>query len=150
MQQLGDFFIDSMNAQAEVRVDIRSFPYLADHGFLDMLVLPGSSYIDMALCMDQQLSNRVPSVVRNVVFEHPVILSTEGTVVKVEVIDHNNNRVEYKFYEAKAENEKALSSGRRHAARLEIDRNLLPLSRGAKQAPPVQRFQFERQAQLDR
>jgi FkbH-like protein/FkbM family methyltransferase len=150
MQQLVDFFVDPpLNQPAEILVDIRSFPYLADHGFLDMLVLPGSFYIDMAINLDRQLCNRIPSVVRNVVFQHPVIISEEGSVIKVEVIDHGNNRIEYKFYEAHAENEGALSVGSRYAAKLEVDRNVLQLSKGKKAFPPPPALQSETQAQLD-
>src|SRR5215470_2934800 len=100
MPQQFDFAIDSRIRTAEITINLSSQPYLADHGLLDMMVLPGSFYIDVALYIDRQLSNRVASVIRNAVFQYPVILSTTSTGVKVEVIEHNNNRVEYKFYEA--------------------------------------------------
>ena len=38
-----------LEASAEFRIGVRSVPYLADHGFQDMVVLPGSFYIEMAL-----------------------------------------------------------------------------------------------------
>ncbi|HTF14475.1 MAG TPA: hypothetical protein VK643_07380, partial [Burkholderiales bacterium] len=46
-------------ASAEFRVGVGSVPYLADHGFQDMVVLPGSFYIEMALSMERELSKRV-------------------------------------------------------------------------------------------
>src|SRR2546427_5738852 len=46
-------------ASAEFRIGIRSVPHLADHGFQDMVVLPGSFYIETALCVDRELSKSV-------------------------------------------------------------------------------------------
>ena len=59
--------------------------------------------------MDRELSKRVPGLVRNVTFHNPIILSAEDTVIKVEVRDHGDGRVEYTFYEAGVED----GSGRR-------------------------------------
>ena len=92
-----------LEASAEFRIGVRSVPYLADHGFQDMVVLPGSFYIEMALCVDRELSKRVPGLVRNVTFHNPIILSAEDTAIKVEVRDHGDGRVEYTFYEAGVE-----------------------------------------------
>src|SRR5882672_7899651 len=51
----------------EVRVGLRSHPSLADHGFQDMVVLPGAFYVALA--------RRDARVLHNVVFHHPLILS---------------------------------------------------------------------------
>src|SRR5437762_5939465 len=59
-------------AAAEFRIGVRSVPYLADHGFHDMVVLPGSFYIEMAVCVERELSGRAPGLVRNVIFHNPV------------------------------------------------------------------------------
>ena len=104
---------------AEFQIGVRSVPYLADHGFQDMIVLPGSFYIEMALCVDRELFKRVPGVVRNVTFHNPIILSAEDTVIKVEVRGHGDKRVEYTFYEASVEN----GNPQHYAAKLEVDRN---------------------------
>src|SRR4051812_13662940 len=87
-------------AATEFRIGVRSVPYLADHGFQNMVVLPGSFYIEMALCVEHEISKRVPSIVRNVTFHNPIILSEADTVIKVEVNDRGDGRVEYAFYEA--------------------------------------------------
>src|ERR1700687_755522 len=87
-------------ASAEFRIGVGSVPYLADHGFQDMVVLPGSFYIEMALCVEREVFKRVPNLVRNVTFHNPIILSAEDTVIKVEVSEHGDGRVEYAFYEA--------------------------------------------------
>src|SRR6267378_1014822 len=85
---------------AEFRIGVRSVPYLADHGFQDMVVLPGSFYIEMARCVEREVSNRIPNLVRNVTFHNPIILLAEDTVIKVEVSEQGEGRVEYAFYEA--------------------------------------------------
>src|SRR5437667_2453055 len=80
---------------AEFRIGVRSVPYLADHGFQDMVVLPGSFYIEMALRVEREVSKRIPKFVRNVTFHNPIILSAEDTVIKVEVSEHGEGCVEY-------------------------------------------------------
>ena len=48
MKPLVSFSTDRpLEASAEFRVGVRSELYLADHGFQDMIVLPGSFYVDM-------------------------------------------------------------------------------------------------------
>ena len=68
-------------------ISLRSLPFLADHAFQDMVVLPGSFYIEIALSVHQELFKRAPGVVRNVTspFLNPVILSLEDTIIRVEV-----------------------------------------------------------------
>ena len=107
MQQLETpFMVHPLNTSAEFIVSIRSLPYLADHGFLDMVVLPGSFYIDRALSMymDHERFDRITGLVRNVEFQNPVILSAEDTLIKVEMTDRGTNGIEYAFYETEVEN----------------------------------------------
>lgn len=73
---------------AEFSIGIRSAPYLADHGFQDMVVLPGSFYVEMALRVDRERSKRVASLVRNVAFLNPILLSQEDTLVIVLSLIH--------------------------------------------------------------
>ena len=108
-------------ASAEFKVGLCSVPYLADHGFHDMVVLPGAFYIELALNVDRELSRRAPGCVRNVTFENPVILAAADTVIRVEVVDHGDGRFEYAFYEGGIEESAAPNLPRKHAARLEID-----------------------------
>src|SRR5881394_843187 len=115
-----------LDVSAEFKVGVRSVPYLADHGFQDMIVLPGSFYIDTALRMERELGHRIPSVMRNAGFHNPIILSTEDTVVTVQVTDLGDGRVEYEFYEAGGEDGGARTSARPPAAKLEIERPLTP------------------------
>src|SRR6185436_15139366 len=83
-----------LDAFAKFRIGVRSIPYLADHGFHDMIVLPGSFYIEMALSVERKLTKRVPSLIWNVTFHNPIILSAENVVVKVEVRRLGDRRVE--------------------------------------------------------
>jgi len=111
----------SLEASAEFRISVRSLPFLADHAFQDMVALPGSFYIEMALTVHQEVFKRVPRVVRSVTFQNPVILSSEDTIIRIEVRNKGDATAEYTFYEATTGHE-GTPIGNRHAARLEIDR----------------------------
>ena len=82
-------------------------------------MLPGSFFIELALCLDRELFKRVPGLVRNVTFDNPIILSADDTVIKVDVREHDDRRVEYRFYEAGVED----GNAPKYAAKLEIDPN---------------------------
>jgi len=112
-----------LGASAEFRIGVRSVPYLADHGFHDMVVLPGSVYVDLALRLERELSPGVAGHVRNVTFHNPIILSADDTIVQVDVREHGDGRVAYIFYEASDEDGGARPSSRQPAAKLDIDRN---------------------------
>ena len=105
-------------ADAVFAVGVRAFPYLADHGFQDMLVLPGSFYIDAALAMHGERFARASGTVRNATFDSPVIVSDEDTPVAVRVA-HRGTFVEYVFHEGVASAAGGSSPGP-PAARLEI------------------------------
>src|SRR5258708_31427939 len=134
-------------ADAVFAVGVRAFPYLADHGFQDMVVLPGSFYIDLALSVHRERFGRGSATVRNAVFQSPIILSNDDTYVTVDVTDHGTS-VEYVFYEHAGA---GLSSGlpRRSAARLDLH----PLARPAHETPSeswsVETFQATAQVVLD-
>jgi FkbH-like protein/FkbM family methyltransferase len=150
MKHLVTFSTDRpLEASAEFRIGVRSVPYLADHGFHDMVVLPGSFYIEMALCVDRELSKRVPGLVRSVTFHNPIILSAEDSVIKVEVRDHGNGRVEYMFYEAGVEDGSARPPARQYAAKLEIDRNQSTSLEAVSDAFSIEAFQARSHAVID-
>ncbi len=136
-------------ASAEFRIGLRSLPYLADHGFQDMVVLPGSFYIEIALCVEHEISKRLPGIVRNVTFHNPIILSADDTVIKVEVGDRGDGHVDYAFYEAGVEVDGAQPAARRYAAKLEIDRNPPTSRREGADAFSVEAFQAQSHAVID-
>lgn len=137
-----------LEAFAEFGVGVRSVPYLADHGFQDMLVLPGSFYIEMALRVDRELSKRVPGFVRKVAFHNPIILSAEDTVIKVEVRDYGDGRVGYAFHEAGDQGGSAQPIAQRYACKLEIDRNPAH-PRAGTDAFSIEAFQARSHAVID-
>lgn len=137
----------SLEASAEFRISIRSLPFLADHAFQDMVVLPGSFYIEMALSVHQELSNRAPGVVRNVTFQNPVILSPEDTIIRIEV--RNNGAIaEYTFHEAAVGNGGAPIC-HQHAARLEIDRRPSALQECVDGSFSIEEFQAQAREVID-
>jgi FkbH-like protein/FkbM family methyltransferase len=145
MKHLFTFLPDpSLESCAEFRISLRSLPFLGDHAFQDLIVLPGSFYIEMALSVYQELSTHPPAVIRNVTFQNPVVLSLEDTIIRIEVRNHGADTAEYTFYEAAVGNEGAPIRGQ-YAARLDIER--IP---SARQESVDQSFSIETfQAQAD-
>ena len=136
-------------ASAEFRIGVRSVPYLADHGFHDMVVLPGSSYIDMALHLEREMSQGGARQVRNATFHSPVILAADDTVVQVDVRERGDGRVAYTFYEAGSGDAGAGPSSRRPTAELEIDRNPATSPLAGTDAFSIEAFQAQSQAVID-
>ena len=102
---------------------IQSAPYLADHGFQDMVVLPGAYYVDLALRMERDLTQRTPAQIRNVAFHSPVILGTEDAVIEVEAREHGDGRlIKYVFFEGNGDAARASDAAPKPVAELEIDR----------------------------
>src|SRR5688572_18819541 len=85
--------------RATFRIGVNSLPYLADHGFQGMTVMPGSFFVEMALCLDCELTGRVPQVLRNLTFRTPVILSREDTAISVVLRTLADDCIEYVFRE---------------------------------------------------
>src|SRR2546429_3296705 len=110
----------SEGTSAEFKVGRRSLPYLADYGFQDMIVLPGSLYVEMALFVHADLLKQVASVVRNAKFQNPVILSEDDSTIKVVVRDQGDGNVEYTFYEAVGD-DSTLETRRQYCAKVEIE-----------------------------
>jgi len=138
-----------LDAAAEFRIGVRSVPYLADHGFQDMVVLPGSFYIEMALGVERELTKRVPGIVRNVTFHNPIILSPEDTVTKIQVKDRGDGRIEITFYEGDVVDGGTRLRGRPFAAKLEIDRNPSTLPKSEPGEFSIEAFQAQAHAVID-
>ncbi len=98
-QHLISFTKDTAGILAEFKVGVRSLPYLADHGFQDMIVLPGSFYVELALCVHVDLLMQMAGTIKNVGFHNPVMLQNEDIIIRVEVVEHDQSRREYFFYE---------------------------------------------------
>jgi FkbH-like protein/FkbM family methyltransferase len=150
MMQLVNLAADSsQKTSVEFAISIRTSPYLADHGFQGMTVLPGSFYIETALRIDREASGYVSGVVRNASFHNPVILLAEGTALKVDVRVCGEGRVEYTFYETSGEINGAARAVQPYAAKLEIDRNpLTPVASGVEEVS-IQTFQTQAHSTMD-
>jgi FkbH-like protein/FkbM family methyltransferase len=83
----------------EVTLGIGSLPYLADHGFQDMVVLPGSFCIETTLHLHREIFKSSAGIFRNIKFQRPVILSKEETHIRIEARQAATNLVEYLFFE---------------------------------------------------
>src|SRR6202158_3315246 len=141
MKPLFTFVSDpSLEASAEFRISLRSLPFLADHAFQDVVVLPGSFYIEMALSVHQELSKDAPGVVRHVIFQNPVILSPEDTIIKIEVRSNGVATTEYTFYEAAVGNGGA-PTRHQYTARLEIDCRPAALQESVDEPFSIEAFQ---------
>lgn len=134
-----------VDASVEFKIGVRSTPYLADHGFHDMIVLPGSFYIAMALSVDRKLSERAASTVRNVTFYNPIVLSAEDTVIKVDVKSDSESRVEYTFYEGDVESR----DFQQYAAKLEVDRTPSKALAAGAEVLSIEAFQAQADGVID-
>lgn len=90
-----------MNLPATVMFDvgIASFPYLADHGFQDLVVLPGSFFIDLALRIHIESLQASVGSIQRVEFKQPVILTERNVNLSVGVSWLNDRTVQYIFEE---------------------------------------------------
>lgn len=135
-------------ACAECRIGVRSLPYLGDHAFQEMVVLPGSFYIEMALSVHQECLGRAPGVVRNVTFRNPVVLSLDDSIIRVEVRNNGGATAEYTFYEGAVENGSAPSPSQ-FLVRLEIDRSPSALQESVNEPFSIEEFQAQAHDVID-
>ena len=76
-------------------------PYLADHGFHDLVVLPGAFYIELARRIHRELFERDAASLRDIEFEHPVILTSDEDVsITVRVEPSEDGSAAYESFDA--------------------------------------------------
>jgi len=138
----------SLDACAEFRISTRSLPFLLDHAFQDLVVLPGSLFVEMALSVHHGISKHVPRIVRHVTFRNPVILSPEDTIIRVEVRKTDDAMAEYTFYEATADNVSA-PIARQRVAKLEIDCSQQDLRESVGESFSIEAFQKQAHEVID-
>jgi len=73
------------------------FPYLLDHGVQDLIVLPGSFYVELALCVHIELLKASVGSLKRVEFREPVILSEGNVTLSVGVNWLTERTVRYTF-----------------------------------------------------
>jgi len=105
---------------AEFSVGVQSLPALADHGFQDMVVLPGTFFVEMAFSLHRELFNEAPSKFEEIQFLSPVILTGEDAILAVDIAELGSS-VEYRFAE-REERKSNKSAASQHSATLRIAR----------------------------
>jgi FkbH-like protein/FkbM family methyltransferase len=115
-----------------IQVDQSCFPHLADHGFQDMVVLPGSFYIEMALRIHVESLHAGIGAVKRARFQNPVIFQKSGVTLSVEASLLESETFQYTFREAGAEQPCAI---------LEIERDRVAGPRTAATFFPIEEFQ---------
>jgi Polyketide synthase dehydratase len=100
-------------------VGIESLPYLIDHGFQDMIVLPGSFYIELALCIHIESLHASAGNIKRVEFRNPVILLSQNVALSVGFRWLNDKTVQYTFQEINGSNSGSATGPA--CAMLEID-----------------------------
>ena len=83
--------------KGEFVISIRTLPYLADHAFQGMIVLPGSAYIEMTLIIYSQFFNKTPGVIKDIYFDNIVLLSEKETKLAFEIKRDFNDELKIKF-----------------------------------------------------
>jgi FkbH-like protein/FkbM family methyltransferase len=86
-------------AQREFKVSTISHSYLSDHRVADMVVVPGSHYLELALHVHSDLLKRSAASLK-AIFRTPVMLSENDTSIRLSVADRGDGRFEYRFAEA--------------------------------------------------
>ncbi|MEP6670962.1 MAG: FkbM family methyltransferase [Chthoniobacter sp.] len=85
---------------SELRVGPGSPPYIADHGFQDMVVLPGSYFVALVCRMHQELFQKRAVSLRHIEFEKPVILAEDEIVITIRAEQRADGAVAYELFEA--------------------------------------------------
>ena len=90
-----------MNLPATVIFDvgIGPYPYLADHGFQGLVVLPGAFYIELALRLHIESLQATVGGIKRIEFKHPIILSEQNVAISVAVNWLDDQTVRYAFHE---------------------------------------------------
>lgn len=110
-------------ASAQIRLGVGSVPDLADHGFQGMTVLPGSFLVEIARCVDQELTGAAPCQLQNIRFNRPIFLATDEVDIGVEVKEGSDGRVAYTFRETGSTTATASVSNAQSAVCMELDRS---------------------------
>ena len=118
---------------AEYRVGLRSFPYLADHGFHDLAVLPGAFHIELVRRIHRELFGRDAVSLRDIEFANAVILTDDEIAITVRIGKPKDGWVSYELFEATSE-VVGHSSATQPCARLHVEFDPETTSKGN---PPV-------------
>jgi FkbH-like protein/FkbM family methyltransferase len=99
-------------------VSSASYPYLTDHGFQDMVVLPGSFYIGLAARIQVESLHATIGRIKRAEFRNAILLD-QNVTLSVEIAWPDDQTVQYTFREA--DNPGHFSAGKQPCAILEIE-----------------------------
>jgi FkbH-like protein/FkbM family methyltransferase len=124
----------SQAGTATFTVGIGLFPYLADHGFQGMVVLPGAFFVEMALCVHRECLGAAMGAVKRVEFLNPVILPEGNITLTTGVRWLDERTVQYTFRETTGPDAEAAPGP--PSARLEIECGIPPQTAANVSAEP--------------
>ena len=104
----------------EYRVGLQSLPYLGDHGFHDLVVLPGSFHIELVRRIHRELFDLDAVSLRHIEFEKPVILADEDVAITVRIEKREDGRAAYELFEATSD-DVLHSLSAQPCARMQVD-----------------------------
>lgn len=113
-----------------------SLPYLADHGFHDMVVLPGFFLVELVRQVHRDLFHRDAVSVRGIEFDRPVIMSGD-VAITIRVEQKANDLAAYTVFEGTAASVQQ-SPSPVACARMQVDPSLAPAF--APHPPPLEKF----------
>ena len=100
----------------ENRLDQRLLPYLADHKFQGVEMLPGTAYLEMALTAAAHVFGSVPRRLRNVKFHRPLFFSESNhPVVQLILAPHSEGEASFRIFSRPDAEETLGDSWRLHA-----------------------------------
>lgn len=94
---------DSEVVEREFSFGSNTHPYLADHGFHDMAVLPGSFYIELVRFTHQQVFGHPANDLHRISFERPVLLAEDVTLTVRARRNERQGSIAYEVFEASVE-----------------------------------------------
>lgn len=86
---------------AAFKVSLGLFPFLADHRLQDMVILPGSFLVDLAVRVHRECLHEEAGVIRHIEFLHPVLLSDGDFELGAAIGPMSDGAIEYTFYDTK-------------------------------------------------
>ena len=126
-----------------IEIGVRNFPFLADHGFQEMVVLPGSFYLQLALNAHKDYFHGMATGIARIEFRTPVVLSGESVNLSLEIIQLNEETIECNFRDASRIDSSVSAS--MPCATLEIRSSAFSISGQAVALPNLAGFQSQAQ-----
>ena len=93
------------NGSGKITLGLDSFPFLEHHGFQDMIILPGSFYVEIAASIYKNKLNKVPGIITDINFNNLVSLSgKDSTSLYFNFTKDDSAVVNFRFREVEKDN----------------------------------------------